>query len=35
MLQAMGWLVVRVVVEDHPADILRRVRAALAASSVH
>jgi hypothetical protein len=35
MLQAMGWLIVRVVAEDRPADILRRVRAALAASRVH
>jgi hypothetical protein len=33
-LQAMGWIIVRVVAEDHPADVLRRVRAALAASSV-
>ena len=34
MLERMGWIVVRVVAEDHPADIVRRVRAALAASSV-
>ena len=34
MLERMGWIVVRVVAGDHPADILRRVRAALAASSV-
>ena len=34
MLQAMGWLVVRVVAEHRPADTVRRVRAALAASNV-
>jgi Protein of unknown function (DUF559) len=34
MLEQMGWTVVRVVAEDRPAIILRRVRAALAASSV-
>jgi hypothetical protein len=34
MLERMGWIIVRVVAEDRPADILRRVRAALAASSV-
>jgi very-short-patch-repair endonuclease len=34
MLEGMGWIVVRVVAEDHPFDVLRRVRAALAASSV-
>jgi hypothetical protein len=34
MLEQMGWIVVRVVAEDRPAAILRRVRAALAASSV-
>jgi len=34
MLEQMGWIIVRVVAEDHPADILRRVRAAIAASSV-
>jgi len=34
MLERMGWIIVRVVAEDHPVDILRRVRAALAASSV-
>ncbi|OMC34719.1 hypothetical protein A5739_05490 [Mycobacterium colombiense] len=33
-LERMGWLVVRVVAEDQPAAILRRVKAALAASSV-
>ena len=32
MLERMGWRIVRVVAEDHPADILRRVRAAIAAS---
>jgi hypothetical protein len=26
MLERMGWLVIRVVAEDHPADIVRRVR---------
>lgn len=34
MLERMGWIIVRVVAEDHPADIIRRVRRALAASSV-
>ncbi len=34
MLERMGWIVVRVVAGDHPADIVRRVRAALAAASV-
>jgi hypothetical protein len=34
MLEGMGWTVVRIVAEDSPANILRRVRAALAASSV-
>jgi hypothetical protein len=29
MLERIGWLVVRVVAEDHPADIVRRVRHAL------
>jgi hypothetical protein len=29
MLERMGWLVVRVVAEDHPADIIRRVRRAI------
>jgi hypothetical protein len=29
MLERMGWLVVRVVAEDRPAEILRRVRRAL------
>lgn len=33
-LERMGWIVVRVVAEDRPAAIVRRVRAALAASSV-
>ncbi|OBF07209.1 hypothetical protein A5730_12530 [Mycobacterium sp. ACS4054] len=31
MLEEMGWIVVRVVAEDRPAAIVRRVRAALAA----
>jgi Protein of unknown function (DUF559) len=35
MLEQQGWTVVRVVTEDSPANILRRVRAALASSSVH
>jgi hypothetical protein len=30
----MGWIIVRVVAEDSPANVLRRVRRALAASSV-
>ncbi|SIL46429.1 Uncharacterised protein [Mycobacteroides abscessus subsp. abscessus] len=30
MLEGMGWLIVRVVAEDHPHDIIRRVREALA-----
>lgn len=34
MLKRMGWLVVRVVAEDHPAEVLRRVRAAIAESIV-
>ncbi|GLE54307.1 endonuclease domain-containing protein [Mycobacterium montefiorense] len=34
MLEQMGWIVVRVVAEDRPANVLRRVRAALAASTV-
>ncbi|MEE6135542.1 hypothetical protein SKC41_04250 [Mycobacterium sp. 050128] len=34
MLSEMGWIVVRVVAEDSPAAILRRVRAAISASSV-
>lgn len=29
-LERMGWIIVRVVAEDRPSDILRRVRAALA-----
>ncbi|MCV7144838.1 endonuclease domain-containing protein [Mycobacterium riyadhense] len=35
MLERMGWIVVRVVAEDRPADIIRRVRAAITKSSVH
>ena len=34
MLERMGWIIVRVVAEDSPANVLRRVRRALAASSV-
>ncbi|BBY39350.1 hypothetical protein MMAN_34840 [Mycobacterium mantenii] len=34
MLEQMGWIIVRVVAEDRPAGILRRVRAALAKSTV-
>lgn len=34
MLEELGWIVVRVVAEDRPAAIVRRVRAALAASRV-
>lgn len=30
MLDGRGWLIVRVVAEDHPDDIIRRVREALA-----
>jgi very-short-patch-repair endonuclease len=30
MLEHSGWIVVRVIAEDRPADIVRRVRAALA-----
>ncbi|GAB7067824.1 hypothetical protein JCM12141A_21130 [Mycolicibacterium hodleri] len=30
MLERLGWIVVRVVAEDHPLDVVRRVRAALA-----
>jgi hypothetical protein len=32
MLERMGWIVVRVVAENHPAEIVRRVRAALEAA---
>jgi uncharacterized protein DUF559 len=35
MLERMGWIIIRVVAEDGPANILRRVRAALDASSVN
>jgi hypothetical protein len=31
MLERMGWLIIRVVAEDHPADVVRRVRRALEA----
>ncbi len=34
MLDEMGWLIVRVVAEDHPASIVRRVKAAIAMSGV-
>ncbi|MCV7168178.1 hypothetical protein [Mycobacterium stomatepiae] len=34
MLAEMGWIVVRVVAEDRPAAVVRRVRAAIATSSV-
>lgn len=34
MLEEMGWIIVRVVAEDSPAAVLRRVRSAIAASSV-
>lgn len=30
MLEGLGWLIVRVVAEDHPDDIIRRVLEALA-----
>jgi hypothetical protein len=30
-LKAMGWIVIRVIAEDRPADVIRRVRQALAA----
>lgn len=29
MLERMGWIIVRVVAEDHPADIIRRIRRAI------
>lgn len=35
MLEELGWTVVRVVAEDRPAGIVRRVRAALAKSTVN
>lgn len=34
MLEQMGWIIVRVIAEDRPASIIRRVRAALAESLV-
>jgi very-short-patch-repair endonuclease len=34
MLEEMGWIIVRVVAEDRPAAVLRRVRTAIAASNV-
>jgi hypothetical protein len=33
MLERMGWIIVRVVAENHPATIVRRVRAALEAAA--
>jgi hypothetical protein len=30
-LQALGWIIIRVIAEDRPADVIRRVRRALAA----
>jgi very-short-patch-repair endonuclease len=33
-LERLGWIVVRVVAEDRPAAIIRRVRAALTKSTV-
>lgn len=35
MLEELGWIVVRVVAEDRPASIVRRVRAALTKSAVN
>jgi very-short-patch-repair endonuclease len=35
MLQRLGWIIVRVVVGDRPADIIARVRAALARRASH
>jgi len=35
MLEEMGWVVIRVVAEDRPAGIIRRVRKALAKSTVN
>ncbi len=29
MLKRMGWIVIKVVAEDHPADIIRRIREAI------
>jgi very-short-patch-repair endonuclease len=34
MLQEMGWMIVRVVAEDSPARVLRRVEEAIVASTV-
>jgi hypothetical protein len=34
MLERMGWTIVRIVAEDRPSAVVRRVRAALAASTV-
>ena len=35
MLERMGWIIVRVIANDGPAAILRRVRGALAAHSMN
>ena len=35
MLARMGWIIVRVVAEDRPADVIHRVRQAVAASTVN
>jgi very-short-patch-repair endonuclease len=32
-LEAAGWIIVRVIAEDRPADVIRRVRQALASRS--
>jgi len=29
MLEALGWIVVRVIAEDNPGDVIERVEAAL------
>jgi hypothetical protein len=34
MLEEMGWIIIRVVAEDRPAAVLRRVRTAIATSNV-
>jgi very-short-patch-repair endonuclease len=34
MLEEMGWIIVRAVAEDRRAAVLRRARAAIAASNV-
>jgi hypothetical protein len=35
MLAALGWIVVRVIVEDNPRDVIRRVEAALVSRGCH